>query len=241
MSILVVEKLVKKYGEKVAVRGISFRVEEGEIYGLIGPNGAGKTTTLRIIATLLKPTEGKVVVNGVDVVEDPVKAREYISYLPEEAGCYPYMTGIEYLEFIASLYAEDESKVKELVELGKRISGLGSALYDKTKTYSKGMKRRLQLARALMVLPKLAILDEPTSGVDVIHSMYMRRCIKEIVDEYNVTVLMSSHNMLEVEYLCDRVSLIHNGEILVDGSPEDIKREYKARNLEEAFAKVISL
>ncbi len=241
VELLRVENLVKKYGEKTALKGISFSVEKGEIYGILGPNGAGKTTTLRIVATLLKPTSGRVLIDGVNAVENPLEARKMISYLPEEAGAYPYMTGREYLEFVAELYTQDESKAREMVELGCRISGLGSALNDKTKTYSKGMKRRLQLARALMVLPKLAILDEPTSGVDVIHSMYMRKSIKEIVEEHSVTVLLSSHNMLEVEYLCDRIALLHEGRILVEGTPEHIKTEYKTRNLEEAFAKVVGL
>ena len=239
MSFVRVRNLVKKFGSKVAVDNISFTVERGEIFGLIGPNGAGKTTTLRILATLLRPTSGVVEIDGIDVVSSPLKARKIISYLPEDSGAYPYMSGREYLEFVATVYLDDESKIKNAVRKGIRIAKLGSAIDDKIKTYSRGMKRRLQLARALMVSPKLAILDEPTSGVDVVHSIVMRKAIKEEA-ERGLTVILSSHNMLEVEFLCDRVAFIHEGRILAVGSPEELKSRFKASNLEEAFFKVVS-
>ncbi len=239
--ILEVKDLVKAYGKKQAVKGISFNVNKGEVFGLIGPNGAGKTTTLRIIATLLKPTSGEVFIMGKNVVEAPEEVRELISYLPEEAGAYPNMTGLEYLRFIANIYYQDEKKAEEAIARGISISGLGESLYDRIKSYSKGMKRRLQLARALMVHPKLAILDEPTSGVDIIHAVHLRRMIKKIAEEEGTAIVLSSHNMLEVEFLCDRVALIHEGRIIVEGTPDEILREYKANNLEEAFAKAVGL
>lgn len=234
-TIVKATNLIKKYGEKIAVDGISFEIKEGEIFGLIGPNGAGKTTTLRILATLLKPTSGEVMIDGLDVVKDAGKVRERISYLPEESGAYPNMTGIEYLKFVADLYGLDHSVVEE----GSTISGLGEALNEKIKTYSKGMKRRLLLARTLMVKPKLAIIDEPTSGVDVIHSFHLRRTIKEFSKKNSITIVLSSHNMLEVEHLCDRVALIYNGKIVVQDEPKKLIAEFKAENLEEAFFKAI--
>ena len=240
LSAVEVDNLAKVFGNIRALDGLSFKVENGEIYGLIGPNGAGKTTALRIIATLLLPTSGRVKVFGLDVVEKAEEIRKIISYLPEEAGAYKNLSGIEYLRFMASFNAESKDEAEAMVRDAVKISGLGERLHDRIKTYSKGMKRRLLVARALMIKPKLAILDEPTSGLDVVHSFHVRSIIKNYVKEFGVTVLLSSHNMLEVEYLCDRVALIHKGKIVAEGRPEELKAEYKAENLEEVFVKVTS-
>ena len=237
---MLVEDLVKIYpGNIVAVDHLSFKVYEGEIYGLIGPNGAGKTTTLRIIATLLKPTRGKVVVCGYDVVRDADKVRELISYLPEEAGAYRNLTGLEYLEFMAGFYARSKKEREEMVEEAIRISGLGDRINDRIATYSKGMKRRLLLARTLMVKPRLAILDEPTSGLDVYAAVEVRRLIKKYIAETNSTIILSSHNMLEVEYLCDRVAFIDNGRIVALGKPRELIERFGGENLEEAFVNAV--
>ena len=241
-NVVEVEDLVKIYpGNIKAVNGLSFTVREGEIYGLIGPNGAGKTTTLRIIATLLKPTSGRVEVAGYDVVKNPDEVRRNISYLPEEAGAYRNLTGIEYLRFMAELYAKSKEEAERMVKEAIEISGLGDKIYDKTSVYSKGMKRRLLLARTLMVKPKLAILDEPTSGLDVVHALHVRNIILKYAKEYKVTILLSSHNMLEVEYLCDRVGIIYKGRLYTEGKPSELIEEYKASNLEEVFAKVVGV
>jgi ABC-2 type transport system ATP-binding protein len=235
--LLVVNNLVKKYGKKTAVDSISFTVNMGEIYGLIGPNGAGKTTTLRIIATLLTPTAGSVVVDGIDVTKNSLEVRRRISYLPEEAGAYPYMTGEEYLVFISKLY--DPENYKDIAVEAEELSGLGDALKEKIKTYSKGMKRRLQLARSLAVKPRLAILDEPTSGIDVLYSLEIREQIRRYAKQHGITILLSSHNMLEVEDLCDRVAIIYNGKIIAEGTVKEIINKVGAYNLEEAFARLV--
>lgn len=235
-DIIVVKNLVKIYEKNVkALDSISFTVKEGEIYGLIGPNGAGKTTTLRIMATILEPTSGDVLISGHSVVKEPDNVRKLISYLPEEAGGYKYLTGLEFLEFIASFYFSEKEEIKKAVIEGARLSGLGDALNRKIKTYSKGMLRRLLVAKTLMVKPRVALLDEPTSGLDVINSVKVRDAIKTYAKKHGVTVVVSSHNMLEVEYLCDRVGIIHKGRILVEGNPEELKEKYGAENLEEVF------
>ena len=227
--------LEKDYGKVKALRGISFSINEGEIFGLIGPNGAGKSTTLKILATLLKPTGGTAKIAGYDVVKDAPKVRELISYLPEEAGAYKNLTGKEYLEFMAKLYAKDEAKAREMLKLGMELSGLGQRLNDKISTYSKGMARKLLIARALMVRPKLAILDEPASGLDIVNAYAIRQMIRRFAREEGVTFLLSSHNMLEVEYLCHRVALINRGQIIEVGTPGELKDKYSAENLEEVF------
>ena len=233
--------LVKTFGEIRALAGLSFAVTKGEIYGLIGPNGAGKTTALRIIATLIAPTSGSVKVFGFDVERNASEVRGIISYLPEEAGAYKNLSGWEYLEFMANFYSTSEKAGQTAVKEAAEISGLGERLKDKVKTYSKGMGRRLLIARALMTKPKLAILDEPTSGLDVVHAFYVRRIIQDYAKEHGVTILLSSHNMLEVEFLCNRVALINEGGILAEGTPEEIKSRYNASNLEEAFMEATSL
>jgi ABC-2 type transport system ATP-binding protein len=228
--------LVKQFGTVRALDALSFNIKPGEIFGLIGPNGAGKTTTLRIVCTLILPTSGSVNVFGLDVVHQASEVRRIIAYLPDEAGAYPNLSGWEYLEFMAKFLPNGgKGAVAEAAE----ISGLGERLKDRAKTYSKGMKRRLLVARALMGKPKLAVLDEPASGLDVLHSYHVRQVIKRYVKEKGVTVLLSSHNMLEVEFLCDRVALVNEGKIAVEGEPQELKQRFEVQNLEEVFAKVI--
>jgi ABC-2 type transport system ATP-binding protein len=236
-----VRDLTKIFGDVVALDGASFIVKDREIYGLIGPNGAGKTTTLRILSTLLKPSSGTAKIFGKEVVKNPEAIREIISYLPEEAGAYQNLSGYEYIRFMAGFYAEDKESADEMLKEAELVSGLGERLDDRIKGYSKGMKRRLLLARALMMKPKLLILDEPTSGLDVVHAFHVRQVIKEYADKKGVTVLLSSHNMLEVEYLCHRVSLINEGKIIAEGSPDELTEKFSAQNLEQVFMEVAKL
>lgn len=240
MSVAVeAESVVKVFGNIRALDGLSFSIKLGEIFGLIGPNGAGKTTALRIISTLLLPTSGEVKVFGVNVVGGANEVRRIITYLPEEAGAYRNLSGWEYLRFMASFAAKSKDDAKQMVKEAAEICGLGERLKDRAKTYSKGMKRRLLVARALMSRPKLAILDEPTSGLDVLHSYHVRTIIKRCVQEHGVTVLLSSHNMLEVEHLCERVALLNKGRIVAEGKPQELKERFDSPNLEEVFAKVV--
>lgn len=240
MSVAVeVKNLIKDFGSVRALDDLSFNIEQGKIFGLIGLNGAGKTTALRIASTLLLPTSGTVTIFGYDVVDNASEVRNLISYLPEEAGAYKNLSGFEYLKFMANFITKDKVAVEKLVRIAAEISGLGERLKDKVKGYSKGMKRRLLVARALMTKPKLAILDEPNSGLDVLHSVHVRTIIKKYAKEHNVTILLSSHNMLEVEYLCDRVALINKGKIVIEGNPVELKTKHNAVNLEEVFGEVV--
>jgi len=214
MKAVEVRELVKDYGNFRAIKGISFEVNEGEVFGLIGPNGAGKTTALRVIATLLQITSGSVAVFGYELPKEAGEVRKIISYLPEEAGAYKNLTGKEYLNFIAKFF-DDGEKFQDMVRRG-----------------------RLLVGRALMINPRLAILDEPTSGLDVVNAQEVRRIINSSV-EAGVAVLLSSHNMLEVELLCHRIALINDGVIVASGTVEELKKEYDAGNIEEAFVKAI--
>ena len=231
-----VKNLVKHFGATEAIKGISFTVNKGEIFGLIGPNGAGKTTALRIVSTLLQITSGSVDILGFDVKKKPEEIRKFISYLPEDAGAYKNLTGRAYLRFIANFF---EKQPQEIVSLGIEIADLGDRIDDKVDTYSKGMKRRLLVGRALMTKPKLAILDEPTSGLDVVNAQEIRKIIKNTARD-GAAVLLSSHNMLEVEYLCDRIALIAEGKIIEEGTPKALLDKYNANNIEEVFVQVVS-
>jgi len=237
MSAVDVHGLVKDYGKVRAVDSISFSIDEGEIFGLIGPNGAGKTTVLRIISTLLRITDGEVKVFGYDVAKEADEVRKLISYLPEDAGAYKNLTGIGYLYFIARFFGE-RKEIEEIVERGVKIANLGKRIDDKVENYSKGMTRRLLVARALMTEPKLAILDEPTSGLDVINAQEIRKIIQNTASQ-GTTVLLSSHNMLEVEFLCGRMVLMDKGKIVEEGTPSELKSKYNVANIEEVFTEVV--
>lgn len=234
---LVLDDVHKSYGNKEAVHGISLSVKEGEIFGLIGHNGAGKTTTLRMISTLLRITSGTITVHGYDVSKEPDKVREIISYLPEDAGAYKDLTGRNYLEFISGFFATGAEQ-KAMVEKGIEIADLGDRIDSKVHTYSKGMMRRLLIARAIMPSPRLAILDEVTSGLDVINAYEIREIIRDLASK-GITIIMSSHNMFEVDMLCDRVGIMDQGNLILLGTPAELKERYCAETLEEVFVKAV--
>lgn len=238
-KVLDVKNLIKTYGNFKAVDDITFEVKKGEIFALIGPNGAGKSTSLKVISTLLSPTSGEIKICGYDVVKESDKVRSQICYLPEDSGAYKNLKGGEYLDFMASLYADSAKEAKEFADRGREISGLKDRLNQKTSTYSKGMTRKLLLARTVMSNPNLAILDEPTSGLDVINAMEIRRMVRQLA-KGGMTVLLSSHNMLEIEFLSDRVAIIDKGRIHDEGTAHELKKKYSAENLEEVFEKVVA-
>lgn len=163
-----------------------------------------------MISTLLQATEGDAIVAGHSILAEPDMVRKSITYLPDEAGAYKTMTGREYLEFMASIYADNGEQAYEFVKRGCEICELGDRLNDKISNYSRGMARKLLLARAIMPLPALAILDEPTSGLDIINALEIRRMIRNLASE-GMSFLLSSHNMLEIEYVSDRVGIIAKG------------------------------
>lgn len=239
-KVLEVKELSKQYSKVLAADKVSFDIDEGEIFALIGPNGAGKTTTIRMISTLIQPTSGDAVVAGSSVIKDPAKVREKITYLPDEAGAYKNMTGLKYLRFMAGLFDTDLDKINACVEKAKTICGLGERLNDKIGSYSRGMTRKLLLARAVMTKPKLAILDEPTSGLDVLNAIEIRKTIKKLAKEEGIAFLLSSHNMLEIEFVSDRVGIISKGHLMVTGRSDELKERYNAANLEEVFERVVN-
>lgn len=216
MSIQLTE-ISKIYGEQKAVNNISFSAHKGEIVGFLGPNGAGKSTTMKILTGFLKPSDGVVLVNDIDVIKNPIKAQKHIGYLPEHNPLYIDMYVREYLQFQASIHKIDKLKVVEVVEK----VGLTSEVHKKIGQLSKGYRQRVGLASAILHDPDVLILDEPTTGLDPNQLVEIRQLIKELGKDK--VVLLSTHIMQEVEAVCSRVIIINKGEIVIDKQLSDLK------------------
>lgn len=222
---ITVKNLVKKYADFKALDGLSFEVNENEIFGLLGPNGAGKTTLIHILATLLKPTEGGASVNGFDVLHNATKVRQSIGVVFQAPSSDDILTGYENLKVHALLYGIPrklrEKRISEVLEL----VGLEDRKNDQVKKYSGGMRRRLEIARGLLHHPKVFFLDEPTLGLDPKSRETMWKYIKKMVREEKVTIILTTHYMEEADMLCDRIGFITNGKIIALDSPSKLKQE----------------
>lgn len=226
------------FGDLVAVDHVSFEVEGGEVFGFLGPNGAGKTTTLRMIYGVLQPTEGDVIVNGVSVREDPERVKKYLGIMPEDAGLYARLTAEENLLYFGKLRGMQETELRRVIpEILERL-GLMEKRYVLADKLSKGMKRKLAFARAILHNPEILLLDEPTSGVDVVSAREIRTMISEYASEGG-TVVLSTHNMWEVQQLCHRVGIINRGRLVYVGSVEELERLTGEKEFEEIFVRLI--
>ena len=232
-----IHEMEKRYNGTNAVDGLSLSVKEGELLGLLGPNGAGKTTTIKILSGLLEPTKGWVKVGGFSVAKEPEKVRALIGVCPQENGVFPYLTGRENVRFFGDLHAVPKDRLKENVERLLDKMGLKEDADRRVKTYSGGMKRRISVAAALVSDPRIAFLDEPTTGMDP----QARRAVWDFIRELksrDTTVVLTTHYMEEAEALCDRVAIIDHGSLIALGTPEDLKRQNGAANLEDVFLKL---
>ncbi|MFP4460497.1 MAG: ABC transporter ATP-binding protein [Candidatus Zixiibacteriota bacterium] len=216
-----VKNLVKTFGEVEAVRNISFDVESGEVVGFLGPNGAGKTTTMRMITSFLTPNNGDVIIDGESVVEESIKTRSRIGYLPEDAPVYEDMEVLEYLEFVAEMRDIPDSVVKQRIKDIAKVCGISKVMYRGIGELSKGFRQRVGLAQALIHNPDILILDEPTSGLDPNQIVEIRDLIKQIGEKR--TVILSTHILSEVQATCDRALIINNGEIVADGTIDQLQ------------------
>ncbi len=222
---IIVKNLVKKYGDFYALNGLSFEVNENEIFGLLGPNGAGKTTLIHILATLLKPTTGGAAVNGYDVLHNATKVRESIGVVFQAPSSDDILTGYENLKIHALLYGIPRGTREKRISEVLKLVGLEGRKNDQVKKYSGGMRRRLEIARGLLHHPKVLFLDEPTLGLDPQSRESMWTYIKEIVTEEKVTIILTTHYMEEADMLCDRIGFISNGKIIALNSPSNLKQE----------------
>ena len=217
MEILKCDNLKKQVKEKVIVEKISFSMDKGDVVGLIGPNGAGKTTIIKLILGLIKITEGKVSINGYDIEKDFIKAIEKVGAIVETPDLYMYLSGYDNLKITANNYKNiSKERIKEVVKL----VGLENRIKDKVSTYSLGMRQRLGIAEAIINSPELLILDEPTNGLDVDGIIEMRNLITKL-SEQGIAILISSHNLTEIDNLCNRIIAIKNGKIITDDKIEN--------------------
>jgi len=223
MDAVVVEEVTKKYGDIVALDEVSLTVKEGEIYGLLGPNGAGKTTLMEIIVGLRKPDSGKVFVMGTDVLEEPSKVGVLVGFNPQETMLYDNLTGLENLEFIASLYSLSKEEFRERLKVLTELLELEEILSRRAGKLSGGQRRRISLAASLLHDPSVIILDEPTVGLDPDARREFWSFI-EGLKRQGKTILLSTHYMEEADELCDRVAVMDSGKIIVEGSPDELKR-----------------
>jgi ABC-2 type transport system ATP-binding protein len=229
-----VKGLVKTYGTKRAVDGVSFSVKRGDILGFLGPNGAGKSTTMKMITGFLRPDAGAALVDGIDVTNDPVAVKRKLGYLPESAPAYPEMTVEEFLGFIAEVrgFRTAEAKGKQ-VDRAIGLTHLGPVRKQSIETLSKGFKQRVGFAQALLHDPAALVLDEPTDGLDPNQKNEVRSLIKAMAVEK--AVILSTHILEEVEAICTRVIIISQGRVVIDETPAQLRARQPGARLDEIF------
>lgn len=236
-NIIEVRDLVKKFDKIIAIDNISFNVKEGETFAFLGPNGAGKTTTIRILTTLLHPTSGEVKVNNHSISETN-EIRKSFGIVFQDPSLDDQLTAIENLEFHAAFYSVPKNIAdKRISELLKFVD-LYERRNDLVKTFSGGMKRRLEVARGLIHHPKILFLDEPTIGLDAQTRNFLWNYIKELNKKENMTVFLTTHYLEEAEKIADRIAIIDHGKIVKMGTLNEIKKDTKSKDLEEAFLKL---
>lgn len=236
MSIITIDNVCKNYKSKKALDNVSLKINSGELFGLLGVNGAGKTTLIKILCGLTKKTSGKLVINNYDLDTEMDKIKEIIDISPQETSVANNLTVKENLEFFANIYdIKDENRIEEIVNIFK----LNEVLNQRAKTLSGGYKRRLSIAIALISKPKILFLDEPTLGLDVFARRELWNIIKKL--QKNITIILTSHYLEEIENLCDRVAILSNGKLLKTGTIDEIKQITNTKNFEDAFIKLVEV
>ncbi len=223
--------LTKNFGDLVAVDHLDLNIPSGTIFGLLGPNGAGKSTTTRLLSTLLRPTDGTATVSEFDIIMEPVRVREVTGVLPEESNhtLYPSLTAYENLEYFARLYDVPEEEIPERIEELLTFMILWDRKDDRAGELSTGNRQRLALCRAILHRPKVLLLDEPTSALDPIAAKRVRELILELSKKYKQTFLINSHNLPEVQRVCDRIAIIDEGKILLQGKTQELRSKLLAK------------
>jgi len=232
---VLVDSLVVRFGEVEAVRGMSFAVEPGESFGLLGPNGAGKTTTIRVLTTLLRPTEGRAVVGGHDVVRDGLAVRRMLGYIPQAISIDSALTAYENLEFYARVTDVPRRERRERIAHAVAVMGLEPFLDRLGRTLSGGMLRRLEIATALLNRPQVLFLDEPTVGLDPTARRLVWTHLEELREDAGTTLLVTTHQMEEAERQCDRIAIMDLGRLVAQGTPAELRAQFGAQTLDDVF------
>ena len=230
--------LTKHYGSFVAVDHISLTVEKGLLYGCLGPNGAGKTTTLRMIAGILRPTDGRVLLDGDDVHLTPLVAKQKLGFIPDRPFVYDKLTGAEFLRFVAGLYGQEGAVVERRITELLDVFELSSWKDELVESYSHGMRQKLIISSALIHRPAVIVVDEPMVGLDPKAARLLKDIFRQFV-ERGGTVLMSTHTLEIAEAMCDRVAIIQHGKIVAEGTVDDLRKQHQTdASLEELFLKL---
>jgi len=231
--------LTKRYGKVLAVDCINLRVVKGEIFGFIGPNGAGKTTTIRMMGGVLAPTEGSVVIGGINMTDDPEGVKKKIGFIPDRPFLYEKLTGMEFMRFSADLYGVDNHSFLEKSQGLLKKFGLSDWSHELIESYSHGMKQRLIISAALLHEPAVIIVDEPMVGLDPAAIRMVKDLLRDLADR-GTTIFMSTHTLEIAEDICDRIGVIHRGALIATGTSGDLKRVAGVQEaaLEEAFLKL---
>ena len=228
------KNLTKKFKEKTAVNSINLKINEGELFALLGTNGAGKTTTIKMLSTLILPTDGEIKINGLDIIKDRQQIKEILNVSPQETAIAPNLSVKENLEFMAGVYQipNKKEKIDELVKLFK----LDEVLKQKAKTLSGGWQRKVSIAISLINEPKILFLDEPTLGLDVIARKELWKIIEDLRGK--ITIILTTHYMEEAESLSDRIGIMANGNLVDIGTAEELIAKAGTKNFEDAFVKI---
>lgn len=228
------KKLTKKFKEKIAVDGIELKIDKGELFALLGTNGAGKTTTIKMLSTLILPTNGEIKINGLDIIKDRQKIKEILNVSPQETAIAPNLSVKENLEFMAGVYQipKMQEKINELVKLFK----LEEVLKQKAKTLSGGWQRKVSIAISLINEPEILFLDEPTLGLDVIARKELWKIIENLKGK--ITIILTTHYMEEAQELSDRIGIMAKGKLIDVGTAKELMEKSKTDNFEDAFVKI---
>ena len=226
-----IENLTKRYGEKIAVNNLSLHIAPGEIYGFIGHNGAGKTSTLKCIVGIQDFDEGEIYINSKSIKNQPIECKKLFAYIPDNPDIYDFMTGIQYLNFVADIFEVSQQKRSELIKKYADMFEISGSLNDAINSYSHGMKQKLVIISALIHSPKLIIMDEPFVGLDPKASHILKGIMRQICDDGGA-IFFSTHVLEVAEKLCDRVAIIKNGNLVVSGTIDEVKGD---GSLEEVF------
>lgn len=233
------QEVTKRFGTVSAVHRVSFEVRKGEVLGLLGENGAGKTTAMRMIGTTIQPTEGEITVDGYSVRKHPMEVRSRIGLLfGGEVGLYNRLTARENILYFGNLYGLPKERLQAQLDHLTESLGMGDFLDRRVGGFSRGMKQKVAIARALIHDPEYILLDEPTTGLDVTAASVFRQLIRRMKEE-GKTILFSSHHMGEVEKLCDRVVVLHKGNLRYEGTVQELKTQYNMNDLDEIFMRLI--
>ena len=238
-EMLELKGIVKRYGGFTAVNGIDLTVPRGEIFGFLGPNGAGKTTTIRMVAGVLEPTAGEIIIGGNDLGRHPMQAKSRIGYIPDRPYLYEKLSGGEFLRFVAGLWGKDENSAEERADGLLEIFSLSEWKDELIESYSHGMRQKLLITSALIHQPELIVVDEPMVGLDPRSARILKDLFRAFANRGG-TVFLSSHTLEVVEVVCDRIAIIRNGDIIAKGTMDDLRTQVDSgeARLEEIFLKM---